>query len=186
MPSYNEIDITSGGGVAINGLLPDPMPDTLQAALRGFIESLNSVRASYVRLLSDDRKLTGQERLELTCLLDQSMNFLVAVRYAIEKRPDFDAIVMKFNHHLRIRIQAPKWTGQGQMGRFRNLATKDFPLWLSRLQRERLPGLIKFLGQAMADGKLDDKERLLLNRSIDRSLFSILIVRESILSTMVD
>lgn len=186
MTGYNDIDITDGGGIRIEGFLPDPVPETMQVALRGFISTINQCRKLYAEMLADDDKLTGHERLNLIQLLDLALNHLVVVRSRISNKDRFDALVMKFNHHISIHIKGKKWTAQGELGRFRNLATKDFPLWLSRLQKERLPGLIKFLGLAMADGKLDAKEQLVLARSIDRSLFSILIVRESILSTMVD
>ena len=186
MSLYNEVDITEGGGLAIQGSLPDPLPLGLDGCLKGFILQLNAIRVQYAKMLESDNKIAGHERLELTKNLDAAMNFIVLARSKIENKSTMTAHVMKFNHRLQISIQDKKWIGQGHLGQFRQIKTHDFPIWLSRIQKERLPNLITFLGKAAEDGKLDAKEKIILARSIDRIIFSILIVRESILNTQLD
>ena len=69
---------------------------------------------------------------------------------------------------MLINVRGPIWQGQGRLGRYQQLSTDAFRLWLARLRKERLPALIKFLGQSLADGVLDQRERLILG-SFDRS-----------------
>lgn len=186
MSQYNEVDITDGGGITIQGNLPDPLPATLDACLRGFITELNTIRVLYAKMLVNDDKVAGHERLLLTKRLDLAMNFIVLARSKIENKIKMTVHIMKYNRRLQIDIQGNSWRAQGHLGRFREMQIHDFPVWLSRLQKDRLPDLLRLLGQAMSDGKIDVREKIILSRCIDRFIFSIIIVRESILSTKVD
>lgn len=186
MSEYNEVDITDGGGLVIKGNLPDPIPATLDVCLKGFITELNTIRIYYAKMLVDDNKVTGHERLELTKKLDAAMNYIVVARSKIENKTTMTAHIMKYNRRLKISIRSDSWYGQGHLGRFREMQIHEFPVWLSRIQKDRLPNLLRLLGQAMSDGKIDVREKILLSRCIDRLIFSLLFVRESVLSTQLD
>jgi hypothetical protein len=64
----------------------------------------------------------------------------------------------------------------------RNLKNNQFSIWLERMAKERLPAIIKYFGQISLDGVLTAEEIAGFNKLLDRLFFSMVIVREEILS----
>ena len=85
----------------------------------------------------------------------------------------------KYIHRLDVRLEKNRWTGSGSVGRFRTVNLTRFPDWLEGMYT-RVQNAIAFLGQATADGVLDDGERGSINKMLDRIAFSIILVREVI------
>ena len=174
--------IEENGVVRVSSTLPEAVagaaPD-LSAGLRAFIDALNAVREVYARLVADGR-LIGQERFQLLAAIEGALNALVPVRQILAGGDDFTAFSTKYDYRLRIRIKNKRWQAIGRISTQHRLRLDDFGLWINRLTRERLAGLIRFLGQALADGEIDSKEKIVLERSVDRMIFSLLFVREGI------
>ncbi|MCB1326863.1 MAG: hypothetical protein H7A21_03620 [Spirochaetales bacterium] len=175
--------IEENGVVRVSGTLPEAVagkaPD-LSVALRAFIAALNQVREVYGRLVADDGRLIGQERFQLLGAIEAALNTLIPVRQILAGDDDFTAFSTKYDYRLRIRIKNKRWQAIGRISTQHRLRLDDFGLWINRLTHERLAGLIRFLGQALADGKIDSKEKIVLERSVDRMIFSLLFVREGI------
>lgn len=197
MRSDNTQEITAAGALSIRGSLPDygsetpdgdfqnpaePLnPDAVTFWFRKSIHSVNQIHALYGEL-TDDGQLVGIERFELIAALDRGLNHFVQLRQVLDRKSDLTANHARYNFRMLINIRGRGWTGQGRLGRNRRLNTDAFQLWLTRLRTKRLPALIQFLGQALADGKLDQRERLILDRSIDRMIFGFILVRENVAS----
>lgn len=197
MRSENTQEITAEGALSIRGNLPNygsetPPGDYTEsgAALnpaavsfwfRKSILAVNQIHALYGDLTADGH-LVGIERFELIGALDYGLNHFVQLRQVLDRKSNLTANHARYDFRMLINIRGRMWTGQGRLGRNRQLNTDAFQLWLTRLRTKRLPALIQFLGQALADGKLDQRERLILDRSIDRMIFGFILVRENVAS----
>lgn len=178
----NSLDISDEGTLRISGLIPRP-PDAGDDAatwLKLCVLSLNGLQATYDRLLSDDGFLVGQERFELTSALDETLNHFIKLRAILSNTDRFTAVNLRYDYRMLVTFEQNRWRGQGQLGRYRNIKISEFQLWLSRTRKERLPQLIQFLGKALADGKIDEREQIILDRAMDRLLFSFILVRVNV------
>ncbi|MCR9144800.1 MAG: hypothetical protein NXI24_21360 [bacterium] len=206
MNSGNTQEINEEGALSIRGAIPaypDDDPGHAQAPghgspaankssysydkeatsfwLRKSILTVNQIQALYSSL-TDDGHLVGVERFELIAALDDGLNHFVQLRRVLDGRTNLTATHPRYDFRMLITVRGQSWQGQGRLGRYQRLSNNAFRMWLSRLRKERLPALIKFLGQAVSDGVLDQRERLILDRSIDRMIFGFILVRENVTS----
>ncbi len=183
MPSTaNTLEISDEGNLRISGLIPKPPEngDDAAAWLKLCILSLNGLQATYDRLLSDDGFLVGQERFELTSAIDETLNHFVKLRALLSRKQRYTAVNLRYDYRMLVTFEQNRWRGQGRLGRYRNIKISEFQLWLARTRKQRLPQLIQFLGKALADGKIDEREQIILDRAIDRLLFSFILVRVNV------
>lgn len=182
IPSYPDEDPRhSGAGDQSDGSGASDIHST-SFWLRKSIQSVNHIQALYNSLTKDDGRLVGIERFELIAALDQGLNHFIQLRRVLDGRTDLTAAHARYGFRMLINVRGNAWQGQGRLGRYQQLNAIAFRLWLSRLRKERLPAVIKFLGAALADGILDQRERLILDRSIDRMIFGFILVRENVTS----
>ncbi len=197
MRSDNTQEITAEGALSIRGSLPDYgsetppgdyteqtgalNPTAVSFWFRKSIHAVNQIHALYGNLTADGH-LVGIERFELIGALDHGLNHFIQLRQVLDRKTNLTANHARYDFRMLINIRGRAWTGQGRLGRNRRLNTDAFQLWLTRLRTNLLPALILFLGQALADGKLDQRERLILDRSIDRMIFGFILVRENVAS----
>ena len=198
MQASNTQEINAEGALLIHGIIPQYPGEALAVSdnsgttetatnvqatafwLRKSIHAINQIQALHTSLTDDDGHLIGVERFELIAALDHGLNHFVQLRRVLDGKIDLTASHPRYDFRLLINVRGETWRGQGQVGRYQNINTSAFRLWLSRLRTERLPAVIKFLGQALADGVLDERERLILDRSIDRMIFGFILVRENV------
>lgn len=180
---HNELEHHSDGSFQAIGSLPGQggsPPREIAQILGDFVKAMHAVRSLYGKLIADDGKLIGQERFELTNSLDTALNHLILLRARFEGENDFSAINIKYDYRLNVRITGQKWSGHGLLGRYQKVNFKSFEMWLSRVLKERLTELIQFYASAQADGIIDSRERIVLNRAVDRLIFGIILVRLNI------
>ncbi|MEQ9365501.1 MAG: hypothetical protein RIF32_14745 [Leptospirales bacterium] len=197
----NTQEINEEGALSIRGAIPaypDEDPHHAQSRdagenggynkagtsfwLHKSILTVNHIQALYTSLTEQDGHLVGVERFKLVAALDQGLNHFVQLRRVLDGRANLTATHPRYDFRMLVNIRGNAWQGQGRLGRYQRLNSSAFRLWLSRLREERLPKLIKFLGSALADGVLDQRERLILDRSIDRMIFGFILVRENVTS----
>ncbi len=180
-PMRNELDYHQDGSFTASGSLPVDEADAegtpITRAFRALIQELQTVRTEYRRLLTTDGRIVGPERFELGAFLDLALNRLIVLRMLVEGREEFTAINMKYNYRFVVRRTEGRWTGHGLLGIYRGSRFENLHLWLSRVIHERLAEIVRFYGQAAADGVLDTRERIVLNRALDRLLFGIIVMR---------
>ncbi len=184
-----ELSMESDGSFTVSGPLPaDPRQgnQNLTEWLKKLILRLNEVKKMHAELKADDGRLIGQERYELIAGLDHTLAHLIVIRAIIERDNDFSAFVLKQHHKLNIRVRKDRWAGRGMLGIYRKLNDRHFQVWLSRVMKERLVKIIQFYGQSMSDGVLDSRERIILNRSLDRLIFGVILVREHVKAGMIE
>jgi len=161
---------------------PAEEPNPAVSSMKRFIHLLNGVRKLHLELIEDDGKLIGQERHSLIEKMDEALSELIQLRSLLDNKRDFSAFNSRYNYRLRVRIIGTRWEGHGLLGIFRQMKINQFQVWLSRIIKERMVKIIQFFGVAMQDGVLDKKELIILHRSLDRLLFSIILAREHVRS----
>ena len=177
----NLLECYPDGSFEASGELPLTSGDSgghpLTPALRSFISAMHAVRKLYNSLLAGDGKLIGQERFALAESLDLALNRLIRLRLVLEGKDEFTAFNTKFNYRFHVRAAGRKWSGRGLLGIYQKTNFKSLDMWLSRVMTERLTEIVKFYGQALADGVIDSKERIVLSRSLDRMIFGVVLVK---------
>lgn len=180
----NLLECYPDGSFEASGDLPPPADagagDPMTQALRTFISSMQAVRKQYDQLLADDGRLIGQERFQLAESLNIALNRLIRLRLFLEKTDEFTALNMKYNYRMQVRTTARSWSGRGLLGIYQRTNFKSLDMWLSRVMTERLTEIVRFYGQALADGVIDSRERIVLSRALDRLIFGIILVRLNI------
>ena len=173
-----ELDYHPDGSFTVEG----PPPETRQGTgerLRAFVLAMNQVKALYKELIADDGKLIGQERYQLIQVIDEALSELIYLRADFEKasKHEFTALNMRYNYKLQVHLKPNRWSGRGMLGVYRAMKVQEFELWLNRIIKERLVKLIQFYAQALSDGILDSRERIVLTRALDRLIFGLILVR---------
>ena len=181
------IEIDHTGYIRGSGKMPPPIDsdeNILSLCLNLFVESVNGVRELYLKLISDDGRLVGQERYELTQVLDNALTYLIALRHSLEGDNSFTMFALKQEFEMQINVKSRHWEGQGRLGPNRQLKNRDFWHWLKRIH-ERLLSLVKFLQDAQLDGVIDASESMIITQALDRMIFNVIIVRDGIESGVV-
>lgn len=186
--AFVSISIDKDGYVKGSGPMPEPcepFENPLSIRLVAFIKKVNQVRDFYHEALSDDGRMIGQERYDVTRALDGALTQLLALRHALHGDDHMTIRVPKFDFELQIEIHRRYWDGNGMFGKQRRITNPDFQFWLKRIQ-ERLLSFVKYLNDAQLDGEIDSKELHIIIEAIDRIFCNIIIVRDNIESGLVN
>ena len=180
----NVLECYPDGSFEASGDLPaeenEGSSQPMTPALRTFISAMHAVRQLYEQLIAGDGRLIGQERFALSECLDRALNRLVRLRLLLEEKDEFTALNMKYNYRFHVRAAGRKWSGRGLLGIYQKTNFTSLDMWLSRVMTERLTEIVRFYGQALADGVIDSRERIVLGRAMDGIVFGIILVKINI------
>lgn len=184
MAGMIDIEIDATGFLKLDGRLfrsNEPRNNGLAARLLRMAQFMQVLARRYGDLLGGDSRLVGQEKVELARQIDGLMIECLGLRCLLAQAESFSLPIPRTRHALQFTIDDDTIHGTGQLGTGIRLKPQRFSAWLDRMRQERLPSLLRNLGEAFADGVLTDDERTSLLHDVDLLFLGILLTRESLL-----
>ncbi|HMX55521.1 MAG TPA: hypothetical protein PKE49_03295 [Leptospiraceae bacterium] len=185
--SFTELDIDVEGNLNAQGKLPYTLQECrsvvkIPEVLKELVQKFILIQKSYGMALHDDSKMMGNERFTLRDLIDDCIDLVIVMRTKVETDETYAMSAPELGRRAQFQIDLDRWKATGTLGANRNLKNNQFSIWLERMAKERLPAIIKYFGQISLDGVLTAEEIAGFNKLLDRLFFSMVIVREEILS----
>lgn len=154
----------------------------LRSLLKELVKSVGALKGHYHKVMQNDGKMLGPERLDMADLMDLVLNDTIIVRALFEGDRAFNAIFLRYNHRLQIEMKFDRWDANGNLGPNRKINTTKFTHWISESFEQRVVSFIQTYSKASEDGHIDEAETATLKRLLDQILFGLLIAREEIVS----
>jgi len=185
--SFTEIDVDLTGEFTGQGRMPFSLAeiksniagvDLLKQLVAKFVE----VQKAYGRALHEDNRLLGSERFIVADRLAEALDLVIMMRAKFEHDETFVLSDEQMDRHLQFQLESDRWRATGKLGMRRKFKTHHFSDWLHRMAHERLPGIIRYFAEIARDGVFTPTEVAGLDKLLDRLFFSIVIVREAVVS----
>jgi hypothetical protein len=170
--------------------LPSHLQDIsdLKTWISNFLLLTKKIGKTYIKLMSNDQKLVGQEKAILVSKMSSLFGALVLLRKYLTdgEQEEFRSLKNSYNYEFHVKTDSINWYGKGWFGSKYTHKLTDFRTWYNDVILKKIREALQRYALSMGDSVFTDEERDNLVRFVETIMFDVLVIIKALITMDID